>query len=101
MLCFAQHLHSSRSAFVVNLSDCLRLDLCCFGLVCLGLRVTLLILDLFRLSSFVLPNTSSRSARCRLVSVSIFAALVCSTPRVDLLVVELSRQSVSTFRALC
>ena len=56
------------------------------------------------LSSFVLLNTSSRSAPCRLVSVSIFAALVCSTPRVDLLVVDLSgqsRQSVSTFRALC
>ena len=53
---------------------------------------------------FVLLNTSSRSAHCRLVSVSIFAALVSSTPQVDLLVVDLSRQSrqsVSTFRALC
>ena len=52
----------------------------------------------------MLLNTLSRSARCRLVSTSIFAALVCSTPRVDLLVVDLSRQlrqSVSTFRALC
>ena len=60
----------------------------------------------FRLnfSSFVFPNTLSRSARCRLVSVSIFPALACSTDRVDLLVVVLSRQSgqsVSTFRALC
>ena len=55
-------------------------------------------------SCFVLLNTSSRSSRCWLASVSHFAALVCSTPRVDQLVVDLSgqsRQSVSTFRALC
>ena len=45
------------------------------------------------LSSFVLLNTSSRSACCRLVSVPIFIALVCSTPRVALLVVDLSRLS--------
>ena len=53
---------------------------------------------------FGLFRTSRCSAICRLVSVSIFAALVCSTPGVDLLVVDLSRlsrQSVSTFRALC
>ena len=77
ILCVAQHI-----------------ELLCSFLTCLRLN----------LSSFVLPNTSSRSARCRLVSVSIFAALVCSSPRVDLLVVDLfrqSRQSVSTFRALC
>ena len=48
------------------------------------------------LSSFLLFNTSSRCARCRLVSVAIFAALVCSTPRVDLLVVDLSRQSTQS-----
>ena len=61
-----------------SLLTCPHLTLCCFGLL----------------------RTSSRSARCRLVSVSIFAGLVCSTPPVDLLVVDLSRQSrqsVSTF----
>ena len=65
MLCVAQHL-----------------ELLCSFLTCLHLN----------LSSFVMLNTSSRSARCRLVSISIFAALVCSTPQVDLLVVDLSRQ---------
>ena len=74
MFCVAQHL-----------------QLLCSFLTCLHLN----------LSSFVLPNTSSCFARCRLVSVSIFATLVCSTPRVHLLVVDLSRQSVSTFCALC
>ena len=39
-------------------------------------------------SCFVLLNASSRSARCRHVSVSIFLALVCSKPRVALLVVD-------------
>ena len=77
MLCVAQHLE-----LLYSFSPCLRLNL----------------------PSFLLLNTSSHSARCRLVSVAIFAALVCSTPRVDLLVVDLSRQSrqsVSTFRAFC
>ena len=50
-------------------------------------------LDFDLKSCFVLLNTSSRSARCRLVSVSIFVVLVCSTPRVALLVVELTRLS--------
>ena len=39
---------------------------------------------------FFLLNASSRSARCRHVSVSIFPPLVCSTPRVALFVVDLS-----------
>ena len=38
----------------------------------------------------VLLNTCSRSARCRLVSVSIFHALCCITPRVTLLILDLS-----------
>ena len=43
-----------------------------------------------------LLNTSSRSARCLLDStVSIFLALFCSTPRVALLVVDLTRLSRS------
>ena len=46
-------------------------------------------LDLDLKSCFVLLNTSSCSARCRLVSVSIFADLFCTTPRVALLVVDL------------
>ena len=50
-------------------------------------------LDFDLKSCFVLLNTSNRSARCRLVSVSIFVVLVCSTPRVALLVVELTRLS--------
>ena len=55
----------------------------CSFLTCLHLNI----------SSFVLLKTLSHSARCRLVSVSIFVALVCSTPRVPLLVVDLSRLS--------
>ena len=39
---------------------------------------------------FVLLNTSSRSTRCWLASVSLFVALVCLGPRVVLLVVDLS-----------
>ena len=35
-------------------------------------------------------RTSTRSACCRLVSVSIFHALCCSTPRVTLLILDLS-----------
>ena len=69
LLWFAQDLES-----LCSLQSCLRLNL----------------------SSFVLPNTSSRSARCRLVSVSIFAALVCSTPPVDLLVVDFLISTVET-----
>ena len=83
----------------------MRLNISCF---CAAQHLELLSSSLtclrLNLSSFVLLRTSSRSARCRLVSVSIFAALVCSTVRVDLLIVDLSRQlrqSVSTFRALC
>ena len=57
-------------------------------------RVTLLVVDLTRLSrSFLLcfaQHTSSTSVHGRLVSVSIFLALFCSTPRVALLVVDLS-----------
>ena len=53
MLCVAQHL-----------------ELLCSFLTCLHLN----------LSSSALLSTLSRSARCRLVSVSIFATLVCSTP---------------------
>ena len=92
---------SSRSARCSLVSVNLSSVLCC-STPC----VTLLILVLSPSQSlfFVLLNTSSRSARCRHVTVSIFAALVCSKPRVDLLVVDLSqqsRQSVSTFRALC
>ena len=63
----------------------------------LGPWVALLIVDLSPSQSlllwFGLFGTSSYSAHSWLVSVSIFAALVCSTPRVDLLVVDLSRQS--------
>ena len=47
----------------------------------------------FNLSSFVLLNTLSSPDHCRLVSASIFAALVCLTLRVALLVVALSRVS--------
>ena len=66
MLCVAQHL-----------------ELLCSFLTCLRLNV----------SSFVLLNTSSRFARWRLVSISIIVALVCSTHRVALLVVDWSRLS--------
>ena len=47
-------------------------------------------LDFDPKSCFVLLNTSSRSTRCWLASVSLFVALVCLGPRVALLVVELS-----------
>ena len=47
-------------------------------------------LDFDLKSCFVLLNTSSRSARCRPVSVSPFVVLVCLGPRVALLVVVLS-----------
>ena len=57
---------------------------CCFDLLRTSTRSA---------RSFVLFNTSSRSARCRFVSVLIFVALVCSTPRVALLVVDLFRLS--------
>ena len=93
------------------------------ALVCLGPRVALLIVELSPSQSLLL-NTSSYSAHSWLVSVSIFLPLFCWTPRVallvvdlapsqslplwfaqhlgvDPLVVDLSRQSVSTFRALC
>ena len=63
ILCVAQHL-----------------ELLCSSLTCLHLNF----------SSFVLLNTSSCSACCRPVSISIFLALVCSTHWVALLVVDLS-----------
>ena len=47
-------------------------------------------LDFDLKSCFVLLNTSSCSTRCRLVSTSIFVALVCLRPPVTLLVVDLS-----------
>ena len=58
-------------------------------------RVALLVVDICLClnlkSCFVLLNTSSRSARCWLVStVSIILALCCSTPRVTLLILDLS-----------
>ena len=93
---FAQDLES-----LCSLQTCLRLNLCWF----------------------VLLRISSRSARCSLASVSIFHSLCCPAPPIALLVVDLSssqslplwcaqnleliclsrqsRQSVSTFRALC
>ena len=68
LLCFAQHLES-----LCSLLTCLHLNLSCLIKVCSTPRVTLLILDLspsFRhnLSCFVLLNTSTRSARCSVVS---------------------------------
>ena len=50
-------------------------------------------LDFDLKSCFVLLNTSSRSARCWLVSVSLFVALVFLGPRVALLVIDLFRLS--------
>ena len=65
-------------------------ELLCLFLSCLHLN----------LSSFVLLNTSSRSARCRLVSIiSTFLAL-CWTPRLALLVVQLSLVAISTVNTL-
>ena len=49
------------------------------------------------LSSFGLLNTSTRSARCRLVSVSIFHALCCTTPRVTLHILTCLRLNLSSF----
>ena len=78
------------------------------ALVCLGPWVVLLVVDLYPSQSlllwFGLLRTLSRSARCSLGSVSIFHALCCSTPQFTLFIVDFSRQSrqsVSTFRALC
>ena len=49
-------------------------------------------------SRFALLNTSSRSARCWLVSiVSIFLALCCTTPRVTLLILDLSPSFCQSF----
>ena len=63
----------SQSCFVLLTMLCVaqHVELLCSLLTCLRLN----------LSSFVLLNTSSRSAPCSLGSISIFAALVCSTPR--------------------
>ena len=68
--------------------------MCCFGLVCFGPRVALLVVDLSSSESLLLwfgfPRSSSRSAYCRLVFVSIFVGLVCLGPRVALHVVDLT-----------
>ena len=56
--------------------------------------ISILNLAILNLKSVVLLNTSSGPARCSLVSVSIFVALVCSTSRGVLLVVD---STVSTF----
>ena len=63
LLWFAYDLDSFCSSWT-----CLRLNLCCFGLL----------------------RTSTRSARRSLVSISTFHALCCSTPRVTLLILDLS-----------
>ena len=59
------------------------------------LPVTLLIVDLSpsHFFCFGLLRTSSCSACCRLISISIFVALVSSTPRVPLLIVDLFQLS--------
>ena len=54
----------------------------CFESLC---SLTFVSVSILSLALFLL-NTSSHSARCRLVSVSIFLALFCLTPRVALLV---------------
>ena len=63
MICFAQHFQSLYSLLIF-----LRLTLCCFDLL----------------------RTSSSSARCSLVFVSMFHSLCCPTPRVAVLVLDLS-----------
>ena len=66
-----------------------------FALFCSTLTVGLLVVDLYlsHFGCFGLLRTSSLSIRCRLVSVSIFVALVCSKRRVALLVFDLFRMS--------
>ena len=69
------------------------------ALFCSTLLVALLVVDIrlrLNLSCFGLLNTSSRSACGRFVSISIFLALFCLTPQVDLLVVDVV-STVSTF----
>ena len=66
-----------------------------FCIFCSTLPVGLLVVDLYlsHFGCFGLLRTSSLSIRCRLVSVSIFVALVCSKRRVALLVFDLFRMS--------
>ena len=94
---FAQDLES-----LCSLQTCLHLNLCCFSLVCLGPQIALLVVVLSPSQSFILCvaqhlellcsywtclrlnlcgfgllNTSSCSAHCRLVSVSICIFIDC------------------------
>ena len=81
------------SQVIIYLKELKRLILILnLALFCSRVPVALLVVDLS-----LLLRTSTRSAHCRLVSISIFHALCCTTPQVVMLIVDLP---VSIFVAL-